>query len=128
MGIRLPKTKIIERERFILDACRGRAVLHLGCTTSPNLEFRIQTGSLLHQKLLHVADYLVGIDIDAEGVQLMQDRLGIKNLYCHDVQDLATLKLNERFDVVVAGDIIEHLHNPGLFMGGIKRFLAPGGA
>ena len=118
---------MVERQRFILERGGDKKVLHLGCTTFPNLEFRIQTGSLLHQKLLDVTGYLVRIDIDREGLQLMKHRLGIEKLYCHDVQDLDTLELNEKFDVVIAGDIIEHLDNPGLFLRGVKRFLTPEG-
>lgn len=31
------------------------------------------------------------------------------------------------FDVIFAGDLIEHLSNPGLFLDAVKRHLAPGG-
>ncbi|MBO0181221.1 hypothetical protein J0682_30075, partial [Vibrio parahaemolyticus] len=27
------------------------------------------------------------------------------------------------FDVIVAGEIIEHLNNPGLFLSGVRRFM-----
>ena len=33
--------------------------------------------------------------------------------------------LNETFDVIIAGEMIEHLSNPGLFLKGIQRFMTP---
>ena len=37
------------------------------------------------------------------------------------------LKLGKRFSVVVTGEVLEHLANPGLFFLGVKDFLDPGG-
>ncbi|MBI5405870.1 class I SAM-dependent methyltransferase [Candidatus Kaiserbacteria bacterium] len=38
-----------------------------------------------------------------------------------------SFSLNKRFDVIFAGDLIEHLSNPGLFLAHAKQHLAPGG-
>lgn len=38
-----------------------------------------------------------------------------------------TLELGEGFDTVVAGEVIEHLANPGLFLERVKAHLKPGG-
>lgn len=35
--------------------------------------------------------------------------------------------LGKKFDVIFAGDLIEHLSNPGLFLASCKEHLAPGG-
>ena len=34
------------------------------------------------------------------------------------------MDLDEKFDVIVAGEMIEHLSNPGLFLKGIQRFMS----
>ena len=49
----------------------------------------------------------------------------IGNLYQGDLENLQAVKLDETFDVIVAGEMIEHLNNPGLFLNGIKRFMTP---
>jgi SAM-dependent methyltransferase len=41
--------------------------------------------------------------------------------------DAETTNLNKKFDVIVAGDIIEHLSNQGLFLENMKKHLRPGG-
>ena len=35
--------------------------------------------------------------------------------------------LSERFEAIVAGDVIEHMSNPGLFLDNCRRHLEPGG-
>ncbi len=37
--------------------------------------------------------------------------------------DVETMDLGETYDVIVAGDIIEHLSNPGRFLGAVSRHL-----
>ena len=49
----LPK-KQVNRERFIIDCCKDKKVLHLGCADWPYTEERIQDGSWLHEKISNV--------------------------------------------------------------------------
>lgn len=48
-----------------------------------------------------------------------------KNYYIHDASRLMELK--ERFDTILAGEIIEHLDNPQAFLEGCYTILNPGG-
>ena len=43
------------------------------------------------------------------------------------VGDVAELSIAETYDVIVMLDIIEHLHNPGEVLTGLRRLLRPGG-
>jgi 2-polyprenyl-3-methyl-5-hydroxy-6-metoxy-1,4-benzoquinol methylase len=58
----------------------------------------------------------------------MRGQFGFKNLYQADAERLDELELNASFDVVLAGDLIEHLSRPGAMLEGIKRFLHPEGS
>ena len=114
--------QLVERSDFILDHCTGKKVLHLGCTNYPYTEDAIQKGMLLHFELEKVASDIYGIDFDRDGIDILNAR-GSKNIHWADLENLGELDLNETFDTIIAGEMIEHLNNPGLFLNGIKRFM-----
>ena len=116
--------QLVQRLDFISNMCAGKRVLHLGCTNAPYTEEAINNNMLLHFELEKTAASLYGFDTDRNGLDLLEVH-GTKNLYFADLEDLAALDLDETFDVIVAGEMIEHLNNPGLFLTGIRRFMNP---
>ena len=116
------KIELVDRLATIEKYCKGKKVLHLGCSNSPYTAASLASGSLLHFDLQKVASELYGFDFDDEGLKLLADQ-GTPNLYKADLEHLEDVELNETFDVIVAGEMIEHLDNPGLFLTGIKRFM-----
>lgn len=121
------KPKITERVAYILHACRGRRVLHVGCADAPYTESALDNGTLLHAIIDKVAAALYGIDASAEGIELLKKR-GYKNLAVVDVEHMGMDNpfTEVRFDVVIAGEIIEHLSNPGLFLDNTRKILRDG--
>ena len=113
---------LVQRVDYLKEMCRGKKVLHLGCTNWPYTQAVLDDGSLLHLKLQDIASELWGFDADEEGLRLLRER-GLKNLYRADLERLEALELDQQFDVILAGEMIEHLSNPGLFLRGIKRFM-----
>jgi SAM-dependent methyltransferase len=77
---------------------------------------------LLHSALAETASELYGFDFDQEGIDVLAAR-GFTNLYRADLEKLDEVPLDTTFDVIVAGEMIEHLNSPGLFLNGIKRFM-----
>ncbi len=69
-----------------------------------------------------VAAALYGFDFDQKGIDTL-NQLGGKNLFRADLEKLEEVNLDETFDVIIAGEMIEHLSNPGLFLKGIRRFM-----
>ena len=118
------KLGLVQRMDLILGACVGKSVLHLGCTNYPYTREAIERGMLLHHRIQDVASELYGFDYDQKGIDILAAG-GTKNLYRTDLEDLASVELERRFEVIVAGEIIEHLVNPGLFLSGIRRFMGP---
>lgn len=117
---KLPKATVIDsREDLILSYCRGKTVLHLGCVESQKAT---GNGASLHFKLLKVAKRVIGVDIDQEGMDLMNKKV-VDDLVCCDVQALDQIRLDVPIDVIVAGEIIEHLANPGLCLSGIAQMM-----
>ena len=116
------KFQLVQRVDFIKKMCEGKKVLHLGCTNSPYTNESIKNEMLLHHDLKKVAKELYGFDYDAEGLEIFE-RTGEKNIYWADLEKLEEVALDETFDVIIAGEMIEHLSNPGLFLKGIQRFM-----
>lgn len=114
--------KLVQRLNVIREICRNRNVLHLGCTNYPYTEDAIEKNMLLHFDLAKVAGRLTGFDYDQEGLDILASH-GSTNLYRADLERLEEVECDETFDVIVAGEMIEHLNNPGLFLDGIKRFM-----
>jgi len=116
------KIDIVQRVEFIKSVCNGKNVLHLGCTNYPYTELSLKNNDLLHFELEKITDNLTGFDFDQKGLDILTER-GVGNLYRADLEKLEDVEINETFDVIVAGEIIEHLSNPGLFLKGIQRFM-----
>jgi SAM-dependent methyltransferase len=121
----LPRS-LVDREQFILEACRGKKVLHLGFADHPYTEKRIDDGSWLHNKIRQVSKFCVGVDLDNETVTYLKEKHNLPDLFVGDVERLELLGIG-KFEIVVAGEIIEHLNNPGLFLKSAKTVLEPGG-
>ncbi len=94
-------------------------VLDLGCVCH---ELDITDPPWLHGFLAERAARVVGVDILPDAVAELERR-GY-SVACADVE---TMDLGETFDVVVAGDIIEHLSNAGLFFQRVRAHLKDDG-
>lgn len=66
------KRRIQERTDYILAACRDKRVLHVGCADAPYTSTRLADGTILHGMIERVAAVQYGIDLSAEGIQLLQ--------------------------------------------------------
>ena len=126
---------VFDRFGFILEHSArlrsGAKILHIGCTTAPNTEVRWATNTLLHKALCdqgaQLQHEIVGIDIDESAVQWLRGKMPGKRIIVGDAHRLATVLPHECFDFIIAGDVIEHLPNPGLFLEACKSVLVDNG-
>jgi len=102
--------------RFVVQRCAGRHVLDLGCVqhNPRNYESRYW----LHKAIASVAASVVGVDIYEEGVRYLRER-GFDVV----VGDAQRLDLGRTFDVIVAGDLVEHLENLGGFLESCEKHM-----
>ena len=123
----LPKARIVNKTEWLVEQCRGRRVIHVGFTDCGFAGLHKREEQWLHSKLAAVASSLVGIDIDAAGVA---DAVGAgyeaHAVDCRDPDAVAALGL-EPADRVVAGDVIEHIDQPGSFLDGLQSLCRPNG-
>jgi 2-polyprenyl-3-methyl-5-hydroxy-6-metoxy-1,4-benzoquinol methylase len=117
-----------DRDALLVDLCSGRRVLHVGCADAPLTAGRLDDGTLLHEQLLRHASALHGVDIDAAAVQLVLERLG-GDYTIADVSDEAGRASLPPFepDVVLAGDVIEHVSTAGAFVDGLASVVRSSG-
>jgi len=67
---------------------------------------------------------VVGVEIDRAAAAIARKR--IDDVYCGDVEEIVSL-LHERFDCIVASEIIEHVVDPWALLSELRRIAAPGG-
>ncbi|OFW56850.1 MAG: hypothetical protein A2V52_00260 [Actinobacteria bacterium RBG_19FT_COMBO_54_7] len=118
---KLGRSKPIDRLPFILSRCSGKNVLDIGCADFPMTAEKARNGELLYANLCRVAE-VTGIDYDARGIDELRS-LGYKDVMVGDAENLAALNLRKSFDVIVAGELVEHLMNVGRFFEGVRSLM-----
>ena len=115
--------KKIYRKDEILKYCTNKNVLHIGFIQHANMwRQKIDEKDWLHSKIMSVANSVVGIDYLKNEVEIIKKELGIE-CYYGDATNLSQVKIDKKFDVIVCGELIEHIANPGLMLDGLKRFM-----
>ncbi len=97
---------IADRVAFLEQRCRGRNVLDIGCVAH-DVE-RLSGSEWLHGRIAAVAASCVGVDILEEGVEAV-NAAGF-DAVAHDLSTgLGPLTERGPFDVIVAGELLEHV-------------------
>jgi SAM-dependent methyltransferase len=124
----LPRASCVDRVEFLRSAARGRRVAHLGFWDEGSVRSDLEARGLwLHAQLAEVASELVGIDVSEAGVaQARHEGFEAHVADCRDGDAVAKLGLRA-FDLVIAGELIEHLDAPGEFLDGVGALVAQGG-
>jgi 2-polyprenyl-3-methyl-5-hydroxy-6-metoxy-1,4-benzoquinol methylase len=118
---------VSDRFEIIGPRVESGEVLDLGCVDSRpaknSAQERIEhKPNLLLKRIFELNKNTLGIDIDPVGIEVLKG-LG----YNAQVGDVETMDLGRQFDTIVAGELIEHLENPGLFLRNMRRHLKAGG-
>ena len=125
----LPRTSQVDRDQYVLDLCRGKKVLHLACAAWPATEMWCDDGSLLHLRMSEVTDRLAGFDWSEQGLKVLRDR-GVKDLHRLNLLDAQQVeegwdKLGFEPDLVIAGELLEHLDRAGMVLESCRRMMSP---
>lgn len=127
MTHRLPRARVVDRVPFLVEAVRGRRAAHLGFVDTGCWQLHERLDLWIHAHLDRAAAHLVGIDVDEAGVE--RARANGYEAYRADGRDpdaLASLPIDP-VEVVVAGEVIEHIDDVGSFLSGLRPLVEPGG-
>ena len=105
----LNNIRIIRRKEYsdwLLEKVKDRTVLDIGAIEH-NLEYA-RLPHWKHRKLTEHANKVVGVDILEEYAEILNEE-GFDIRVCDATSDKF---LGEKFDVVILGDVIEHVENP----------------
>ncbi|HEY9608519.1 class I SAM-dependent methyltransferase [Allocoleopsis sp.] len=114
------KTSILNRVDYFCEMARGKDILDVG-VVDHTIELT-DSPDWLHGKLCQAAKTCLGVDILEEEVNKLK-RKGF-NLICTDITEKP---LNQTFDLIICGDIIEHLDQPGYLLASAAQMLRPFG-
>ncbi|HEX9653127.1 MAG TPA: class I SAM-dependent methyltransferase [bacterium] len=115
--------RVVFRQRFLEEYVKDKVVLDLGSVEHDLYRDNIKKGRWLFACLQKNAKRIVGIDFLKEAIAELTVQ-GYDIRY-GDVENLEQLEVNEDFDLIIAGELIEHLPNPGMFLRSIRKFMAP---
>lgn len=89
-----------------------KTILDIGATQNPEI----------HEAIAQKSKHAIAIDINEKGIA----RFKKKGLEAY-VMDCQEITLKEKFDYIIAGELIEHLSNPGFFLDGLAKHLTKNG-
>src|SRR5882762_2930400 len=101
---RLNPARPVDREAFLVDSVRGKTALHLGCVDAGMLAERMDTCTLLHDRLNEAARELWGLDIDKQGLEVLEN-YGFKRLHYGSAEEPPASIPRRYFDDIIAGEI-----------------------
>jgi len=111
----------MSRVEIIREFCRDKVVLDLGCVNH-NIE-NASSEQWLHKTVVEVSREVLGVDFLVDEVEMLRQR-GFQVMPGDVTQPLA---VDRKFDVIVVGNLIEHLSSFDGLMSNLRRLLAPDG-
>jgi len=94
----------------------GKDILDIGCAVG------YKKSDWMHKNIKELANSIHGVDLDKQAIDEIKE-LGFEVSY-GDAQDF---KIDKKFNLIHAGELIEHLDNPGDFLKSVHKHLTDDG-
>jgi len=104
----IPVVASISREKFLLDSAKGKIVLDIGCT------------GIVGEATSKVASEYHGID-----VVVKPSHVTVSRYYLLDLDGVQELPKIPGLELIIAGEVIEHLSNAGHFLDLLREYNVP---
>ncbi len=125
---KLPKVETVRRLEYIIESCRDKRVVHIGFWgTKGSRERHLRNGTWLHANISKVAREVVGVDHNETAIEEAREQ-GYEAYFADacDKSQVGDLGITPA-DLVVAGEIIEHVERPGDFLEAMHPLVADDG-
>ncbi len=111
------------RNDILKKMVAGKRIIHLGCVdVTETIQHRIDRGKWLHKEMHEVARRCLGVDINAEGIGFIRDKLSYSDVMVADVTKPPAGDLAEcDWDYFMIPEVLEHVNNPVDFLGKIRH-------
>lgn len=119
---RLYVSRPVDRLSFIKTNCDGKLVLDLGAMDETAYGAKRGHGTWLHEEIADVSPQVMGIDnstlIPESGLKTGENSA----IYSGNIMQLDAILTSRNFspEVVIAGELVEHLENPLAFLQSLK--------
>lgn len=125
---RLPRTKAVDRAEFLCSLATGKRVIHVGFWGTEGIrEPQEGAGTWLHARLASVAKELIGVDISEGAVRRAREQgYEAYSVDCCDLRSVEEAGIAP-CEVVIAGEVIEHVDAPGALLDAMHAFVGPTG-
>jgi SAM-dependent methyltransferase len=111
---------VFDRVAYLCRLVAGRSVLDIGVVE--HTREAMESPLWLHGHLKRCAAYCLGVDVMEAEIKHLNERG-----YNVMLADVTQAPLGEKFDVIIGGEVLEHLDAPGKFMENCAAMLNPGG-
>lgn len=120
LAIARSRQLIPDRIAYLCNLASEKNVLDIGIVE--HFSASSDRKSWLHGELCKYASTCLGVDILEKEIQALCDK-GYKAI----VWDATKFPLSQKFDLIVIGDVIEHVGNPSALFANVSEMLNPGG-
>lgn len=111
---------IHDRISYLCDLATNKDVLDIGIVE--HTIDAIQSNTWLHKHICQVSKSCLGVDILEEGIEYL------KNLGFNVARlDITQEALEQQFDLIICGEVLEHIESPGSLFKNASKMLKPGG-
>lgn len=104
----------------IVNQSVDKDVLDVGCVGQDK---SYESELWLHARIKQKAKYILGVDIDIDSIE----QLNSKGFEICSPDNLTDISQGKKFDLIVMGDVIEHVDNPVLFLQFYAQYLKDDG-
>jgi SAM-dependent methyltransferase len=111
---------VYDRVTYLCQLVTGKSVLDIGVVE--HTREAAESPSWLHGNLRRCAARCLGVDTLTEEVRHLNEK-GYEVV----VADITKAALPQKFDVIIGGEVLEHLESPGMFMENCAAMLHSGG-
>jgi len=113
------------RLEILKAVCSQKRVIHLGAADHQGLiATKIAAGIWLHGVITNAAKECMGVDINAEVVAYVSENHNVANMISGNIFDeniVNSFRSSGPWDVMLLGEILEHIPNPVQFLADIRE-------